>query len=62
MRLNPYETYKKIRASWEVLLIIENQDWEGALVRWASNNVFAPKIDPELRHRVSIVPLKLKEY
>lgn len=62
MRLNPYETYKKIKASWEVLLIIENQDWEGALVPWASNNIFAPKIDPELRHRVSVVPLKLKEY
>lgn len=60
--LNPYETYKKIKASWEVLLIIENQNWEDAVVGWAPNDIFAPRVDPELRHRICIVPLKLKEY
>lgn len=61
-KMNPYETYKKIKASWEVLLIIENQNWEDAIVNWDQNNIFAPRVDPELRHRVHIVPLKLKEY
>lgn len=63
------ESYYKIKASWKVFLEIENTDlsYDGFgkyMIETHSHNIFAPRTcpNPELKHKLSIVPLKLEEY
>lgn len=61
--INMRTAYDKILACWKVLLIIEDQDWFPAYHDWDPYDTMRPRsIDPVLKHRVSIVPLKLEEY
>ncbi len=54
--------YYQIKSSWQVLLLIEDADWLDAMIPPTQRTIFHSKVDPELKHRVSIVPLKLEEY
>ena len=63
------ESYYKIKVSWKVLLEIENMDlsYDGFgryMIETHSHNIFTPRTcpNPELKHKLSIVPLKLEEY
>ena len=63
------ESYYKIKASWKVFLEIENTDlsYDGFgkyMIEVSPYNIFVPKTcpNPELKHKLSIVPLKLEEY
>lgn len=63
------ESYYKIKASWKVFLEIENTDlsYDGFgkyMIEAHPHNIFVPKNcpNPELKHKLSIVPLKLEEY
>lgn len=63
------ESYYKIKASWKVFLEIENTDlsYDGFgkyMIETHPHNIFVPKNcpNPELKHKLSIVPLKLEEY
>ena len=53
--------YKKVAASWRVFKEIQYQK-ECVDVHYSQYNIFAPKIDPVIRHKLSIVPLKLEKY
>lgn len=63
--------YMKVKASWEIFLEVQNTDisYEGMgkyFVEHSRNNIYAPQTQncpyPELKHKLSIVPLKLEEY
>lgn len=63
------EAYKKAKACWAVFLEIENTDlsvngFGKYMIETSPYNIYAPKNcpNPELKHKLSIVPLKLKEY
>ena len=63
------ESYYKIKASWKVFLEIENTDlsYDGFgkyMIETHPHNIFVPKNcpNPELKHKLNIVPLKLEEY
>lgn len=53
--------YGQVAASWKVFKEIQYRE-ECVDVHYSQYNIFAPKIDPELRHKLSIVPLKLVKY
>jgi len=50
--------YRKIVASWRVFKQIQYRK-ECIHVHYSQYNIWAPTIDAELRHKLSIVPLKL---
>lgn len=59
--------YKKVAAAWRVFLEIENRDIsevEPFMLSFHRNNYLAPRVcpDPELKYKLSIVPLKLVDY
>lgn len=63
------ESYYKIKASWKVFLEIEKTDlsyygFGKYMIETPHQNIFAPRTcpNPELKHKLSIVPLKLEEY
>jgi len=63
------ETYNKVKASWNIFLEVENTDlsvygFGKYMMEYSPYNLFAPRTcpNPELKHKLSIVPLKLKEY
>ena len=53
--------YKKVAASWRVFKEIQYRK-ECVDIQYSRYDIFAPKIAPELRHKLSIVPLKLVNY
>lgn len=53
--------YKKVAASWRVFKEIQYRK-ECVDVNYSRYDIFAPKIDPVIRHKLSIVPLKLENY
>lgn len=53
--------YRKIAAAWRVFKEIQYRN-ECVDVSYSQHNIWAPKIDDELRHKLSIVPLKLNNY
>ncbi len=53
--------YKKVAASWKVFKEIQYRS-ECVDVVFDRNDIFAPKIDPVIRHKLSIVPLKLEKF
>ena len=54
-------TYRKIAASWRVFKEIQYRN-ECVDVPFYINDISAPKIDAETKHKLSIVPLKLVYY
>lgn len=63
------ESYNKIKAAWKVFLEVENTDisvdgFGKYMMNYSPYNIFAPRScpNPELKHKLSIVPLKLEEY
>jgi len=69
LKIDISETYNKVKASWKVFLEVENTDistdgFGKYMVTYSPYNIFAPKTcpNPELKHKLSIVPLKLEEY
>ena len=53
--------YRKIAASWQVFKEIQyRKEWVD--VHYSPHNIWAKKIDPVIKHKLSIVPLKLEEY
>lgn len=69
LNINMTETYKKVKASWKVFLEVENTDlsvkgFGKYMLEYSPYNIYAPKNcpNPELKHKLSIVPLKLEEY
>ena len=69
LNINMTETYKKVKASWKVFLEVENTDlsvkgFGKYMFEYSPYNINAPKNcpNPELKHKLSIVPLKLEEY
>lgn len=69
LNIDMTETYKKVKASWRVFLEIENTDlsvngFGKYMIEASPYNIFVPKTcpNPELKHKLSIVPLKLEEY
>ena len=53
--------YRKIAASWRVFKEIQYRK-ECIHIHYSQDNIWAPKIDPVIRHKLSIVPLKLEKY
>lgn len=69
MNMTYNEAYNKIKACWGVFLEVEHTDlsmkgFGKYMIPYHRDNAFAPKNcpNPELKHKLSIVPLKLKEY
>lgn len=69
LKIDIRETYKKVKACWAVFLEIENTDlsYDGFgkyMMSYDAYNIFAPQScpNPELKHKLSIVPLKLEKY
>ena len=63
------ETYKKVKASWTVFLEVENTDISANgfgqyMMSNSPYNIYVARTcpNPELKHKLSIVPLKLEEY
>lgn len=60
------EAYSKAKASWDVYLELERRGIDENsigkyVVTYSPNDIFAPKnIDPEIKHKLSIVPLQLQ--
>ncbi len=65
LKIDIRETYNKVKACWDVFLEVENTDlsYDG-FGKYMTYNRFAPQRcpNPELKHKLSIVPLKLEEY
>ena len=64
-----HTTYMKVKAAWRVFLEIQNTDvsYEGMgkyFMKYSMFDTSAPRSCPypELKHKLSIVPLKLEEY
>lgn len=53
--------YKKVAASWRVFKEIQYRK-ECVDVHYSPYNTWAKQIDPVIKHKLSIVPLKLEEY
>lgn len=57
--------YKKVSASWKVfkeVQYINVDEWLLYMAEWKPNNQLAPRCpNPQLRHKLSIVPLKLDD-
>ena len=67
LKVDLYESYKKVEASWKVLKEVEKTDFESFttyMITYHRDDIFAPKKcpNPELQHKLSIVPLRLKKY
>lgn len=69
LNVNISETYKKVKAAWKVFLDVENTDISAKgfgqyMITNSPYNPVAPRScpNPELKHKLSIVPLKLEEY
>lgn len=69
LNINITETYRKVKAAWKVFLEVENTDlsvngFGKYMLDYSPYNIYAPKNcpNPELKHKLSIVPLKLEEY
>lgn len=69
LNIDMTEAYNKAKACWKVFLEIENTDlsvngFGKYMIETSPYNIYAPKNcpNPELKHKLSIVPLKLKEY
>lgn len=69
LKVSISETYNKVNAAWKVFLEVENTDISANgfgqyMMNHSPYNIFAPRTcpNPELKHKLSIVPLKLEEY
>ena len=56
-----HTAYLKVKAAWNVFREIQYSK-QCVDISYSSHNIFAPTMDAELRHKLSIVPLKLKYY
>lgn len=67
LNIDIYNTYKKIKAAWNILLEVENtnlDEFGKYMFEYNKDDIFAPRNcpNPELKHKLSIVPLKLENY
>ena len=69
LKINMTIAYNKVKASWKVFKEVENTDLSSNgfgkyMMSYSQYNIFAPKNcpNPELKHKLSIVPLKLEIY
>ena len=67
LKINIREAYNKAAAAWRVFLEVEHTDLDEFgqyMISYHRDNIFAPRNcpDPELKHKLSIVPLKLERY
>lgn len=67
LNIDIYKTYKKIKVAWNVLIEVENtnlDEFGKYMLEYHRDDIFAPRNcpNPELKHKLNIVPLKLENY